>query len=96
MNDVNERLGNTLGNLTFSGGNSELGNKSILEKRSNRRGGYDFSGFPLNSYFKDNNITTWDETTIITRAQYLMGIAVKLWPLPPIKNGANISQINPF
>ncbi|OKH26814.1 hypothetical protein NIES593_01865 [Hydrococcus rivularis NIES-593] len=64
----------TLGNLTLTGYNSELSNKSFAEKKSI----YQKSNLSLNKSFKD--VETWNVGTIQKRAEYLADIAIKVWP----------------
>ncbi|AFZ33136.1 protein of unknown function DUF262 [Gloeocapsa sp. PCC 7428] len=62
-----------LGNLTLTGYNSELSNKSFAEKRSLLTA----SNVTLNQYFK--NISAWNEEEIKKRAEHLADIALKIW-----------------
>jgi hypothetical protein len=71
---VHKKWLHTLGNLTLTGYNSEMGNKPFFYK--------------LN-YFKDSNLSlnrwlarvdSWNEEEIKKRAEYLAGIAIKVWP----------------
>ncbi|GAB4229164.1 MAG: hypothetical protein Kow0049_10600 [Stanieria sp.] len=64
----------TLGNLTLTGYNSELSNKTFDEKKII----YKNSNVYLNKYFQ--NINNWNEESIKKRAEELADIAVKLWP----------------
>lgn len=71
---VHKKWLHTLGNLTLTGYNSELSNnpfdkKLILLKQSN---------LTLNQYFR--KLDVWDEEAIKTRAEYLVNIAIKVWP----------------
>ncbi|MBW4568610.1 MAG: DUF262 domain-containing HNH endonuclease family protein [Tolypothrix carrinoi HA7290-LM1] len=71
---VHKKWLHTLGNLTLTGYNSELSNnpfddKLILLKESN---------LTLNQYFR--KLDVWDEEAIKTRAEYLVNIAIKVWP----------------
>jgi hypothetical protein len=71
---VHKKWLHTLGNLTLTGYNSEMGNKPFSYK--------------LN-YFKDSNLSlnrwlaivdSWNEEEIKKRAEYLAEIAIKVWP----------------
>ncbi|MEB3220077.1 MAG: DUF262 domain-containing HNH endonuclease family protein [Nostocales cyanobacterium 94392] len=64
----------TLGNLTLSGYNSELSNKPFKEKLQHLKS----SNLSLNQYFQ--NIDTWNEEAIKSRAEHLADIAIKIWP----------------
>ncbi len=72
--NVKKKWLDTLGNLTLTAYNSELGNKSFEEKKSI----YLESKVSLNQYFRD--IETWNADEIKRRAEYLASIAVKVWP----------------
>jgi uncharacterized protein with ParB-like and HNH nuclease domain len=64
----------TLGNLTLTGYNSELSNKSFEKKLVDLKK----SNVSLNKYFLD--IETWNEESIQKRAEYLANIAIQVWP----------------
>jgi uncharacterized protein with ParB-like and HNH nuclease domain len=66
----------TIGNLTLTGYNPELGNKSYVEKRSI----YGLSHFELNRYFA--NFESWGQPMIADRATALFKVALQLWPRP--------------
>lgn len=66
----------TIGNLTLTGTNSELGNVPFLEKRKI----YSKSNFALNKELADSIV--WNDYTIRQRAQRLGEIAIKIWNHP--------------
>ena len=66
----------TVGNLTITGYNPELSNKSYVEKRSV----YALSHFELNRYF--GTCEAWDGAKIQERATKLFEISLQLWPRP--------------
>lgn len=68
----------TIGNLTLTGYNPELGNKSYPEKRAI----FALSHFELNRFF--GMCETWGEPQIRQRAESLFQYALKLWPRPAI------------
>jgi hypothetical protein len=68
----------TIGNLTVTGYNPELGNRSYPEKRAT----YALSHFELNRYFGE--CETWRSSEIVNRAETLFKIAAKLWPRPAV------------
>jgi hypothetical protein len=68
----------TIGNLTFTGYNPELGNKEYREKREI----FALSHFELNRYF--GNYETWGVSQIQKRAQSLFETAKQVWPRPAI------------
>jgi uncharacterized protein with ParB-like and HNH nuclease domain len=73
--EVHKRWLDTLGNLTLTAYNSEMSNNRFSDKLSYLR----TSALTLdNQYFK--NVETWNAQEIQRRAEYLAGIAVKVWP----------------
>jgi hypothetical protein len=64
----------TLGNLTLTGYNSELSNKSFEQKLIALKQ----SNVALNKYFQ--NIETWNADSIEERAEYMAKIAIRVWP----------------
>jgi uncharacterized protein with ParB-like and HNH nuclease domain len=72
--DVYKQFLHTLGNLTLTGYNTEIGNKPFEEKKSI----YLQSNVSLNKYFQD--ITSWNAQAIKERAQKLADIAIQVWP----------------
>jgi hypothetical protein len=66
----------TIGNLTLTGYNPELSNRSYLEKRTL----FATSHFELNRYFGEHE--QWNATQIQDRAQSLFKTAIQLWPRP--------------
>ena len=66
----------TIGNLTLTGYNPELGNKSYPEKQAI----FAQSHFELNRYFA--SCETWNSAQIRDRASTLFKIAIQLWPRP--------------
>lgn len=71
---VHKELLHTLGNLTLTAYNGELGNKPFDEKKSI----YLQSNVSLNKYF--TNITHWNTEEIKRRADKLADIAIQVWP----------------
>jgi len=76
--EVHSAFLHTVGNLTLTGYNPELGNRSYAEKRIT----FAQSHFELNRYFSDHGCWTWNE--IEDRAKALLKIAIQLWPRPEI------------
>ncbi|GIW55611.1 MAG: hypothetical protein KatS3mg082_2015 [Nitrospiraceae bacterium] len=74
---VHEKWLHTLGNLTLSGYNPDLGNKAYSEKRAE----LSKSNLVLNRHFAD--VETWNEPAIRHRGQQLAHEVAKLWPRPP-------------
>ena len=73
---VHSQYLHTVGNLTLTGQNESMGNKSFSEKKKV----FANSSFALNSYFQDCDV--WNEEEIIKRARYLGEIATKIWKRP--------------
>lgn len=72
--DVHDDLLHTLGNLTLTGYNSELGNMPFAEKRAR----YAESHLELNRWFA--GIARWNKEEIERRAAALAEQAVQCWP----------------
>ena len=68
----------TIGNLTLTGYNPELGNRSYAEKRTT----FAVSHFDLNRYFGDHG--QWGPAEIQGRAKDLFKIAIQRWPRPEL------------
>jgi len=64
----------TLGNLTLTGYNSELSNRSFAEKKLYL---CEKSNINLNKYFCD--VELWDIKAIKKRGEYLADLAIKVW-----------------
>ena len=69
----------TLGNLTLTGYNSELSDRSFQEKRS-MPGGFADSPVRLNASVREH--ARWTEEAIITRGRRLADEAGTIWPMP--------------
>lgn len=77
--EVHARYIGTIGNLTLTGYNSSLSNKSFIEKREMEKGFKD-SRLKLNKYLTE--IDEWNEDTIKVRAKQLYEIASQIWQYP--------------
>lgn len=77
---------NTIGNLTLSGNNGALSNKSFLAKKEmNTDGneqGYDFSRLWLNSYLK--SIDIWNVSKYEERHSIIFERFLKIWEYPAV------------
>lgn len=73
---IHKKWLHTLGNLTLTGYNSELSNRSFEEKLSQIG---NFSNITLNKYYLQKQVEIWNEEAIKNRAEYLANIAVKVW-----------------
>lgn len=71
----------TIGNLTLTGYNSELSDRSFQEKRD-MKGGFRDSAIRLNSYLGE--LETWNDKEIRKRAEILSKRAYKIWKYPQL------------
>ncbi|MFA5382729.1 MAG: DUF262 domain-containing protein, partial [Candidatus Micrarchaeia archaeon] len=71
----------TIGNLTLTGYNPELSDKSFEEKR-NIKGGFKDSPIRLNRILA--KLDKWDENEIKKRAKNITQLAIKIWGYPNI------------
>ena len=82
-----EKHVNTIANLTLSGNNGALGNKSFAEKKNmNKNGkeqGYSYSRLWLNSYL--NQIEDWDLKTYEKRYKLIYDRFLKIWGYPNVE-----------
>jgi hypothetical protein len=77
----------TIGNLTLTGYNPELGNKEYSEKRTI----FGLSHFELNRFF--GSCETWGPLEIRLRAESLFKTALQLWPRPAtLPEGEPVAQ----
>ncbi len=72
-----------LANLTLSGYNPSLGNKSFAEKRDAENGGYRVSGLRMNQ--KIANKEYWGEEELKERNNEMIVLAKKIWEYPESK-----------
>ncbi|MBC7407528.1 MAG: DUF4268 domain-containing protein, partial [Arcicella sp.] len=78
---------NTIGNLTLSGNNGALSNKSFLAKKEmnidGNEQGYLFSRLWLNSYLK--TLSNWDVSKYEERLQIIYERFLKIWAFPDVE-----------
>jgi hypothetical protein len=79
-----DRLVHTLGNLTLTPYNGELGQRTFVEKINLEPGGFRFSKIALSESIL--KYETWGEEEILDRGNYLMSVAKRAWPMPKIWN----------
>jgi len=97
---IRENYLNTIGNLTLSGNNGKLSNKSFIEKRDmNVEGGeqgYKFSRLWLNRDLKERE--TWNKSEIENRTKAITERFLQIWEYPEIEieNTENEDEINIF
>ena len=77
--EIQKKYLHTIGNLTLTVYNSELGDKPFSKKLT-MKGGYIESGLRLNSFIREQN--HWNEDTIKKRAKLLADKALKIWQYP--------------
>ena len=82
-----EKYLNTIGNLTLSGNNGALSNKSFIAKKemnvNGNEQGYQFSRLWLNSFLK--SIDTWDVSKYEERSNIIYERFLKIWELPEVE-----------
>ncbi len=85
-NLIKENYLNTIGNLTLSGNNGKLSNKSFLDKKvmnvDGKEQGYSFSRLWLNRDLKEK--LKWDKLEIEERANTISERFIKIWEIPEI------------
>lgn len=95
-NYIKENYLHTIGNLTLSGNNGKLGNKTFQEKRDLPNYGYKDSRLWLNRFLSE--IDFWDEDKINERFELLADRFLKIWSFPniEIKESNSYSEVNIF
>lgn len=99
-NDFASTYLHTLGNLTLSGNNGSLGNKTFTQKKfmnlEGKEQGYIYSRLWINSYLKQ--IDTWNVETYQERTRILTNRFLEIWKLPEIQieQNPNAGEINIF
>lgn len=97
---MGEQYLNTIGNLTLSGNNGRLGNKTFAEKRDmNHDGGeqgYRFSRLWLNRDLQ--TIDRWDAAQVKARAERIAQRFLEVWPAPSVDVlvGPDAEEVNIF
>ena len=77
--EIQKNYLHVIGNLTLTGYNSELSDKSFIEKRD-MKDGFKDSAIRLNIYLQD--LETWNENEIKKRTERLINKAKNIWPYP--------------
>ena len=78
---VHDTYLHTIGNLTLTGYNSEMSDKSFMEKMD-MKGGFKETAIRLNKYIVKQ--THWTESQMQERAQILLKKALKIWSFPTL------------
>jgi uncharacterized protein with ParB-like and HNH nuclease domain len=82
FNFIKENYLNTIGNLTLSGNNGKLGNKSFIDKRDLEEAGYKDSRLWLNKYL--TGLAKWDKAEIEKRFDIIAERVLRIWGIPNI------------
>lgn len=81
-----EKYLNTIGNLTLSGNNGALGNKSFTDKKvmnnDGKEQGYNYSRLWLNTYLK--TVDTWNTEAYENRMGMMYERFLKIWEFPDV------------
>ncbi|HEY5511885.1 MAG TPA: DUF262 domain-containing protein, partial [Prolixibacteraceae bacterium] len=96
FNFIKEYYINTIGNLTLSGNNGKLGNKSFIDKRDLEGAGYKDSRLWLNKYLSILN--KWDKSEIERRYELISERVLKIWGIPiiTIEDKSDANEVNIF
>ena len=94
--DFKEKYLHTIGNLTLSGYNGKLSNKSFKEKRDmNKSGGeqgYKYSRLWINRGL--GNLEEWNIENYMNRSEILTNRFISIWKLPHIEGVKELPEIN--
>lgn len=80
--EIQEKYLHTIGNLTLTGYNAELSDRSFREKKALKPGGFCDSRLRLNASLV--NTDHWNEEAIQTRAKQLAEKALEIWIYPKL------------
>ncbi|QQB73373.1 DUF4357 domain-containing protein [Fusobacterium canifelinum] len=81
----------TISNLTLTGSNANLGNKSFLEKRNDDIHGYKNSKLYLNKYL--SKLNEWNLSAMEGRFEELFKNIVKIWKRPENSEDKDIEKV---
>lgn len=95
-NYIKENYLNTIANLTLSGNNGKLGNKTFLDKRDLVGAGYKDSRLWLNKYL--SILEKWDIAELERRFDIISERVLKIWDIPNIsfEEITDSSEVNIF
>lgn len=93
---IKETYLNTIGNLTLSGNNGKLGNKTFAFKRDLENAGYKDSRLWLNKYL--SSLENWSKAEIEERFELLAKRFLKIWEYPKIEleDSVEADEVNIF
>ena len=81
----------TISNLTLTGSNSKLGNKSFLEKRDDEIHGYKNSKLYLNKYL--SKLNEWNLSSMEGRFENIFESIVRVWKRPENSENKEIEKV---
>ncbi|PIM90777.1 hypothetical protein CI111_07880 [Fusobacterium animalis] len=81
----------TISNLTLTGSNANLGNKSFLEKRNDDIHGYKNSKLYLNKYL--GKLNEWNLSAMEGRFEELFKNIIKIWKRPESSENKDIEKV---
>lgn len=93
FNEIHTKYLGTIGNLTLTGYNSKMSNRSFVEKRDMEKG-FKESRLRLNKYLSE--IDEWNEDTMKIRAEELFSVAAKIWSYPAVDYSFEDENSNTF
>ena len=95
-NYIKDNYANTIGNLTLSGNNGKLGNKSFIDKRDLLDAGYKESRLWLNRYL--TTLDKWNKEEIEKRFNIIAERFLKIWDMSiiTIDKQTDSNEINIF
>ncbi len=78
--EIHETWLHRLANLTLTGYNPNLGNRTFQEKRDAVEGGYRNSGLRMNQLLASKE--SWGEAELVERSREMLARALEIWPFP--------------
>lgn len=81
----------TISNLTLTGSNSNLGNKSFLEKRDDETHGYRNSKLYLNKYL--SKLNEWNLSSMKGRFENLFESIIQVWKRPENSENKEVEKV---
>jgi uncharacterized protein with ParB-like and HNH nuclease domain/predicted transport protein len=96
FNFIKDNYLNTIANLTLSGNNGKLGNKSFIDKRNLKDAGYKDSRLWLNKYL--STLEKWDKAELENRYNLIAERVLKIWEMPDIliEEKTDTNEVNIF
>lgn len=88
---IKNNLLNTIANLTLSGNNGQLSNKSFIDKRDLLEYGYKDSRLWLNRYLAELNF--WNKDTLEKRLELITDRFLKIWQIPDVEIEDNLESV---